>query len=326
MEKIKINFDNITLNKLNEDMVTFNFSGNNNKINKNKFLNTLLKNYFPIYDELANSHIEKCFKIITTHMNDDKRANNIINDLIKNDSLFAFNKKDNLKSFISFKPSIANQNIIEIIQNKYLNYQSLSSFFRNMIENYLSLPQYKREQIIFYENYQLIQEAISSQRKISISIKGQRKEITPYKIVTNKEEIYNYLVYFITSNNQCHISSYHLYKIDHVYLCREKNIPPHEIESLLYKVANNYPQFPFSKQEYSIIKLSDRGVKLFSTKYLNRPTPYKIENNLYYFDCSQSQLLVYFFSYGKDAQIIEPLELKELFKSKYLEAYNSYIE
>lgn len=318
MEKIKINFDKNTLNKITEDMNAFNFS------NKNNFLNVLLKNYFPTYDNIANKQIEKCSKIVNNHISNQTRATEIINDLIKSDPLFAFTKKDSLKHFISFKPTIYNKKIINMIYNKYLNYQSLSSFFRNMIDKYFSLPQYKREQIMCLDNYTLIQEAIESNRIITISIKGETKEVVPYKLVTNKEEIYNYLICFSTNQPQFHISSYRLYKIDHIYLQQQKaNISESQLE-LLDKVSSTYPQFPFSKHENSVIQLSPQGVKLYASKYLNKPIPYKIENDLYYFDCAHSQILFHFFSYGKDAKIIEPAELKEIFKQEYLAAYETY--
>ena len=326
MEKIKINLDKATLNKLYQDMMAFQFVKSDSQLNKNKFLNILIKNYFPIYDELANKEIEKCSKIVNKHISNSKHANEIINDLIKADNLFAFNKSETLNAFISFKPNNQNKNIINIIYQRYLKFQTLSSFFRNLIIHYLSLPQYKREQIIFLDNYQLITESIKNNRKLSISIKGVIKNIIPYKIVTNKEEIYNYLICYTLTNNSINIASYHLYKIDYVYLCSEKASANNSQIEILEKVATTYPQFPISKNEDSKIQLSENGIKLFSSKYLNRPEPYKIENDIYYFDCSYTQILVYFFSFGKDAKILEPVELKELFKKEYLLAFNTYNE
>ena len=84
------------------------------------------------------------------------------------------------------------------------------------------------------------------------------------------------------------------------------------------------PQFAFYNNEKSIIELSNNGVKLFKNKYLNRPTPYKIENNTYYFDCSYNQIVLYFFPFGKDAKIIEPTNIKDSFKKEYLKAYENY--
>lgn len=324
MEKIKINLDKLTLAKLYDDMICFNFYKKDMKINKNGFLNILIKNYFPIYDKEASEQISKCTKIVTYHLGSNNRANDIINDLIKSDSMFAFSKKETLDVHISFKPNNINTKIINIILNKYLPYQSLASFFRHMIEHYLSLPQYKREQIIFSDTYTLINEAIENHRKIFIQIKDEKKEVIPYKVVTNKEEIYNYLVCLVENTNHTHIHSFHLYKIDHVYLIPQKYTIEEEQKNMLDKISSTYPQFPYSDNQHAKIQLTNEGIKLFNSKYLNRPIPYHIENNVYFFDCAYSQLLVYFFSFGKEAKIIEPTKLKETFKEKYLLAYNHY--
>ena len=326
MEKIKINLDKLTLAKLYEDMISFNFYKSDMKINKNGFLNILIKNYFPLYDKEASQKINKYSKIVTNHLGINYRSNEIINDLIKADNMFAFSKKEILDAHISFKPSNSNFKIIQTILSKYLPLQSLASFFRSLIEHYLSLPQYKREQIIFNETYSLIKESIEANRKILIHINKEVKEVIPYKIVTNKEEIYNYLVCIIESPNHLQIHSFHLYKIDYVHLIPEKYIINEDYIQKLEKVASTYPQFPHTEQQLAKIQLTSEGIKLFKTKYLNRPTPYKIENNIYYFDCAHIQLLIYFFSFGKEAKILEPNNLKTAFKNKYLEAYNNYTD
>lgn len=326
MEKIKINLDTSMIAKLNDDVITFGYFKTNGNINRNGFLNTLLKNYFPIYDKIAASHIERYTKIITKHIANEQRSNEIINSLIASNKLFSYNKKDKLESSINFKPSNSNLNIINIIYGKYLNFQSLSSFFRNMFEHYLSLPQYKREQIIYLDNYELILESIEKKRKIIVCLNNQKKEIIPYKMVTNKEEIYNYLICLSKSQRATTIMSLHLYKIKYIYVEPEKFTISDEEKEKLERVIKSSPQFPFYNDEECHIKLTKEGIKLYNKKYLNRPTPYKIENENYYFNCSYTQIILYFFPFGKEAKIIEPLILNNLFKTKYLEAYNSYLE
>lgn len=324
MDKIKINLDGLTLNKLNDDMLIFGFYKNNGTINKNKFLNILMKNYFPIYDKLATSYIDKYTKIMNSHVIDSKLCNEIINSLIASNKLFSYNKEEKLSSSINFKPANSNIHILNIISSKYLNFQSLSSFFRNLIERYLSLPQYKREQIIYSDTYELINEAISNKRKIIVCFNGKKKEIIPYKLVNNKEEIYNYLIGLASNDKSGAILSLHLYKIDYVYIKPEKFIIDDLDQEKLEKVIYHSPQFPFYFEEKCSIRLTPDGIKLYNKKYLNRPTPYKIENDTYYFDCSFMQILIYFFSFGKDAKILEPEQLRNKFKDKYLEALTNY--
>ena len=324
MEKIKINLDKDTLIKLNNDMLSFKFYKENNQVNKNGFLNTLLHNYFPIYDKLTTNSINKYNKIISLHITNKEQSQKIVNSLISQDELFSFNKDSHLESSLSFKPNNINKRIISIIINKYTDNQSISSFFRNMISHYLQLPQYKREQIIYANNYELIQEAIESKRKITLCINKENIIVSPYKITTSNEELYNYLI-CLTENKNKAIMSFHLYKIDYAYLSQEIVCFNNEDSKALEKIATSNPQFPYYQTKNTIIELTKAGTKMFENKYLNRPSPYKIENNTYYFDCSYNQIVNYFFPFAKNAKIIEPIELKETIKKMYLEAYNNYI-
>ena len=97
-----------------------------------------------------------------------------------------------------------------------------------------------------------------------------------------------------------------------------------EDEEKLDAIASKDPQFPHYNNKNTIVELTKCGEKMFKNKYLNRPTPYKIEDNRYYFNCSYNQIVIYFFPFAKNAKIIEPQEIKDTFKKMYLEAYESY--
>lgn len=325
MEKIKINLTTKALNDLTNDMITFEYYKKDGKINKNGFMNTLLKNYFSIYDTQASIQIEKYTKIVKNHIFQENKANELINELITSSQFFSFNKQDSLESSISFKLINSNCNIFKIIESKYLNYQSISSFFRNMIDSYLTLPKYKREQIIYLSTYELLLDAIHDKRKIKLFLSGgESRDVMPYSVSTSKEEIYNYLISISEGKEKNHISSIHLSRIESIYLLKEKYTLTKEEKEKLEKVIKNGAQFPYTNPCLAQIKLTPIGLKLYKKKYLNRPTPYKIEDDIYYFNCSFDQLVIYFFGFGKDALILSPTYLKNTLKEKYLEAYNSY--
>ena len=324
MEKIKINLDKRAATKLNNDITIFRYLKENGSANKNGFLNTLLANYFPIYHNIAHKHIQRYNKIINTHLNNKNTSTNIINDLISTNKFFSYNKTNSLEVSINFKPINSNKKIISIIINEYTHHQSISSFFRNMIEHYLSLPQYKREQIIYLDSYEILQEAINEKRKICLYTDNNKTTLLPYKLVTSNEEMYTYL---ICLNEQLYcIKSYHLYKIKNFFKSNETFTFNNDELEKLENVAINSPQFPYNDEPETIIELTQAGVKMYEKKYLNRPTPYKIENNKYYFNCSHSQIILYFFPFAKNAKIIAPNSIKETFKSMYLEAYNHYLD
>jgi len=325
MEKIKINLSNKSLNDLLNDMVTFEYYKRNGEINKNGFLNTLLKNYFTTYDNMMNSHIDTYAKILKKHIYQENKIAEIVNDLIKTNELLPFKVNKNIEASISFKLINSNHNIFRVIENKYLSYQSISSFFRNLIESYLSLPKYKREQIIYLPTYELLMDAIKDKRKIKIYLKkDNEKVIFPYKVSSNKEEIYNYLIGLSYSKNKYTINSIHLSRIDYIYLLKEKFDIEEENITKLERVIENGAQFPYTTPCIAQIKLTKTGQRLYRKKYLNRPNVIKIEDDVYHFNCSFDQLVLYFFSFGKEAQILTPDYLKKNLKEQYLEAYNSY--
>ena len=212
-----------------------------------------------------------------------------------------------------------------MIEDKYLNFQSISSFFRNMIDSYLSLPKYKREQIIYLNNYELINEAIEDKVKIKVFLKsGEEREVEPYTIANSKEEIYNYLLGMSDGKNKRTVIGIHLSRIDSIYFLKEKYSLPKEEKEKLDNVITNGAQFPYTNPCVAKIKLTKAGQRLYKKKYLNRPIATKIEDDIYHFNCSFDQLSLYFFSFGKDALVISPEFLKENLKARYLEAYNSY--
>lgn len=326
MDKIKINLDKQTFNKLMDDIHLFHFTKKDSHINKNGFINLLIKNYFPVFDALASKYINNYHSIVNTYMDNTYIANKIVNDLISTNSLFAYTKSFPLESSFSFKPSNFNASIIETINFKYAPYQTISSFFRNLILHYLSLPQYKREQIIFQDTYELINDALDSKRKLIVCSNNTKHIVSPYKLVTNKEELYNYLICLKKDNNSTSILSFHLFKIDYICLLQET---VSFIDADIVKLENvsaYYPQFPFYADQKSIVKLSECGIKMFDSKYLNRPVPYKIEGDLYYFNCSYTQLSLYFFPFGKNAKIVSPDTLVSSFKKMYQDAYKNYSE
>lgn len=325
MEKIKINLTKKALDDLTNDMLLFEYYKKDGEINKNGFMNTLLKNYFSIYDNEASKLIEKYTKIVKNHLFQESKANDLINDLVSSSPFFSFNKQDTLETSFSFKLINSNYHIFRMIENKYLNYQSISSFFRNMIDSYLSLPKYKREQIIYLNNYELINEAIEDKVKIKVFLKsGEEREIEPYAIAYSKEEIYNYLIGMGDGKNKRSVIGIHLSRIDSIYFLKEKYSINKEEKEKLDNVIKNGAQFPYTNPCIAKIKLTKAGQRLYKRKYLNRPTAINIEGDIYYFNCSFDQLSLYFFSFGKEALVISPEYLKNNLKTRYLEAYNSY--
>ena len=90
--------------------------------------------------------------------------------------------------------------------------------------------------------------------------------------------------------------------------------------------TNCPPAYLVGKPEHIKVKLTKNGKRAYQARFYSRPE--KIESlstdDVYVFDCTQLQIYNYFFSFGSDAEIISPVELREKFKRTLREALKIY--
>lgn len=74
------------------------------------------------------------------------------------------------------------------------------------------------------------------------------------------------------------------------------------------------------------VKLTEQGKKLYQTRLYSRPE--KIDSlsteNTYAFSCSEFQAYYYFFPFGPDAEIIQPVSLRNKMRQNYSAALENY--
>ncbi|MCR5462380.1 MAG: hypothetical protein K6E87_04865, partial [bacterium] len=183
-----------------------------------------------------------------------------------------------------------------------------------------------RESIIYEPIYSKLDEAIKKKKRIIMTdINKESTIIDPFDIDTTKEELYNYLVGVAVRKDKREIKTIRLYKIALVNITLDDIEITHEEIELLSSTITHGAQFVMeSTKNYSIVRLTNKGIKLFNEIYLNRPHPIKIEKNEYFFDCSYTQLEVYFFKFGYEALIVKPYDLRKKITNKYQKALRLY--
>ena len=88
---------------------------------------------------------------------------------------------------------------------------------------------------------------------------------------------------------------------------------------------------------HSVVRLTKRGYEETYLRHIarQRPIPVKepkaviINNETFYeleFDCSHIQIMNYFFSFGADAIIVSPKEVRDKLIEKYKDAFEKYTE
>lgn len=325
LDKIKITVPKSTYDILIKDCENFNFYKNERDLNKNLFFNTLIMNYYERFSANEEEFKEKLLKEINEYVYKDQNEllNKLINIIQKNEN--ADNKKNS--EIINLKPTKASEKDILFIENNLIKDNSISSYYRNLFTSYSHIPQNYRELIIFRDTYETLLESINKDRKVCITLTNNDvlKDVSIYKIEASKEELFNYV---LVKNRNKSMITLRLSKIKYVYLLNDKREITEDVVALFERQIKYGVQYPFytSYEEPVIVKLSERGKDLFKRIYIYRPIPDKIEDNLYYFNCSHNQIMHYFKRFGRDAIIISPIELTESMKKFYYLSSKKYDE
>ena len=324
LEKIKITVPKSTYEILIKDCENFNFYKSDEILNKNLFLNTLIVNYYEKFCANEENFKEKILKVINDNVdkNQNELLEQIINTIRKNEN----NESEKKTETINLKPTKLSEKHILFIENNLLGNNSISAFYRNLFNSYAHIPQNYRELIIFKETYDALTQSIEKDRAVCITLNNNEviKCASVYKVESSKEELFNYVLI----NQKNTTMTLRLSKIKYVSLLNEKRNITDKCQMIFDRQIKYGVQYPFYTfyDEPVIVKMTDRGKDLFKRIYLYRPTPDKIEGNLYYFNCSHNQVMHYFKRFGYDAMIISPIELAESMKKYYYLASIKYGE
>ena len=323
--KIKTNIPFDINRCIENDMKSFGFVKNDGNINKNKFINHLLKNYYLTFSNKETTVSKDINKFLSS-----QNIKNITDEMIsKIMSLVKEPIYDNKYYYnysIQFIINKDNEAIFNSIEKYYLRNRSLSEYFREMLISYASNRQDHRELLLFPKLISKIESAINNKKRVILTFENNSSiMMDPFSIEQTKEELYNYLIGVqITNNGARRIISTKIYKIKEV-IVTDDDIKINDTEKELFlKTIEHGAQFPISEYVITTLQLTKKGEQLYDAAYLNRPKYLKKENNVYYFDCAINQIDFYFFKFGEDVKIISPENLKNRFSNKYYLALNNY--
>ena len=316
LEKIKITINKNAYNILLKDCENFGFYKNETELNKNLFFNTIILNYYDHFSSNEKSFKESISKTLDGKLKGDK--DETIDKLLEVIRKSEYYKDDKEKEIINLKPTKITEKTIINIENNLSIYASLASYYRNLFTSYSNLKQNYRELIIFKENYNLILESIKKDKQVNIVLTNDHiiNNASIYKISHSREELYNYVLISTSNSTQ----TIRLAKIKYITLTNLKRDISSDTFTLFEKQIKYGVEYPLlsANEEPVIVRLNDKGLKLYKKIYLYRPTPDKIEGNDYYFYCSHNQIVHYFKRFGSNAIIISPNDLYTKMSKKYL--------
>lgn len=319
MEKIKVNVSSSVANILKKDMELFGFFKGEDDINTNKFINTLIANYYDLIEEEKEKLTNDIAIIIKKNGQDE---NEELSSIIA-EYFLEYKFKDELfDTSISFKPTAVSKDAFLNIESS-INKIGFSKYFRILFSSYAMKPQYNRERIIFKDKVSLINDAIKNKHALSLKQNDKRVFIFPYKLIFSGEELFNYLICFDESNKPI---SLRLSNIDGLVYTKKKFDLNADIKNKLDVLIKMGPQYAFDVtgvHEYAV-KLTDKGLKMFKKIYIHRPKIDRKEDNILYFKCSYQQIYQYFFRFGKEAYVMYPNLLSKKMRKDYRDAANHY--
>lgn len=202
---------------------------------------------------------------------------------------------------------------------------SVGKFVKSVIEQYSDLPYSERAMVYFFKSIKVIEAAIKSKERIMIETSEGWYSMRPYCIDTDKITAHNYLIgYTKSSDGEETPDVFRLSRILNVESEGVGELTEREIDFL--KDAIKKRGVPFLREAPQVIKvrLTPTGQRLYSRLIHNRPIYDIKDGDTYVFNCTLSQVEYYFFKFGADVEIIEPVSLRDKFKAMHKKAFEQY--
>lgn len=299
-----------TFDALIKDMRDFEVFDNKGEINRNDFINRLIYNYSDEYitkitDLAATTRLELEKVITDSSIDFDEIATKTVMSVLSKDS----DKTVRHNKIFSFRVKKKYLTVVAEMICMIPYEMDLSSFLRNMILTYLSLPIYKREQIIYKEEMNKLQLAIDKGIEVSFDYNRHTKlknhVVSPYSLERSQNEMRNYLVVQSHTKDKPFIMSLKLSKISNIiFLNKQKAHFSDKFNKCFEAMKRNGIAYHINEVTIKEVEMNEAAYNTFKAKYLERPALIKYEDGIGYFDCSESQLNFYFNPFGDNIRII----------------------
>lgn len=213
------------------------------------------------------------------------------------------------------------------VNNKEIYYNVLRSneveieaeYFRELFEIYCSKFKYQRELFIYEDRLKVILDAIKDENKIKIKYFSEIFDIEPIFIRREDKGNENFLFCYVESKN-----SYQNYKLKELEII---SVLPEKVKKRDKKFIENmrkkYDPF-LSMGNVVKVRLSVLGESMMKGLTDYRPKFIKRDGDIFYFEAANENAKMYFRGFMKEAEILEPLSLREEIKQEYQEVLKLY--
>lgn len=335
----------------------FNFKLDNKSLTKSGFLNRIFKNFHNLAQATISKRLnnkEDELRSLFSSSEFKKFEESTTNKyIVKIKELYAaelIEKSSSYENGVPFKFRINNENLETLrISNDSEYYDNrIGLYFKAVIEEYTRLPNYKREHYFYLDFVNTIFLAINNKKKLKITTVSRLKNktnkevnrtlyLSPYKLIQDKTNSFNYLVGISQSTDDkgviinSSISSMRLSRIKKINEMTSMSsvISKNDIDKINNDLIMKEAPYMLGELVDVNLKLTNKGVEFLNRQIYMRPSNFNIINkdeNLYLFKCTELQAINYFFKFGNNVEIIEPLYLREKFVNRYSSALKVYEE
>lgn len=318
-QKIRVNLTYRDYYSLQSDMILFHYVDAKGETTNNRFFNDLVKNFYQ-RQEKKNQAIAKDLDSMLKNLRPET------SNAIRSKVLERLNEDEETFSTphdcsFSFRPLKENEETFLYIETNLLSGRSLSSYYRHLFHQYLSLTWAERERILFSPTLEKIQEALEKKKAFLLPPTLGGTPFYPFIVETTREERMNYI---LGMNPDREFYSYHLYKMKGVTLTQESYRFTDEEKKKLTRFASSSIEYAQADYVEMTIKLTPRGEKMYRAIFHNRPIQSKKEGNVYTFISPYDQLFTYFIRFGKEAEVLSPEKMRIDFRRFYRRASKVY--
>lgn len=263
------------------------------------------------------------YKIIESDLEDFRITKNFLcNYIFENSKGFKqiYNYKYNgSKKIIQFNLNKKNlENYYSFLAEKKIEVEA--EYFRNIFFYYAQQSKKSRELFIFKNITEKIMYGVENKKKIIVTFAdGTKKTISPYYMASSELELKNYL--FSYDEDEKRFKNFTLRNIKAVYVT-EKKVYEGENDFVREVIENFDPFLSYNKRVK--VKFTDEGLEILKRVKTYRPKLLKQEGNICVFQCSELQGKRYFSAFWNEAEILEPLELRNWFRERSLKIMEIY--
>lgn len=348
--RIYINLSEYAQSIIEDDMRSFLPKKPKKEMTESSFINTIFKNYRDAANASISIRKQEYAEQLKQQLydNSSSQKETIIvqlsdyyaNTLFEETKMYKKGKSKKYKLQTENLEYLMDEDCTEDIYYKINERDSIPLYLKAIIEEYCYKTYVERERIYYKDIIDKIKQAIpgktgknkTDRKMLSLQLDNNEQiKIKPYDITPNSIQSYNYLVgYAVYPSSPNYPNEYPIsIRLSRIYNVKSLGtsafISAQKKAELVNLIKTRDIAFLSTREESFTVRLTDYGIKKYNSIHHMRPMYIeKIDEHTYTFRCPKNQFQFYFFKFGSDAEVLSPPDVREQFKTMYLNALDIY--